>query len=263
MDQGSPVDRGGLFDLTGLVAVVVGISSTLGLAMAQGLARYGARIAGIGRTPEKTDAARTALTEGGADCATFLADATRRDELLRARDAVLNWAGRVDVLLNAVGTTSATPFLQVTDEEWQRILDTNLKSVWLGCQVFGETMVAQRSGSIINISSVSADRPLSRVSTYSLTKAGVESLTKFLAREWGPYGVRVNAIVPGFFPSALNRRLLDDERMRGILTHTPLGRLGEAEELQGAAVWLAAPRAASFVTGAIVRVDGGFCVTAI
>jgi NAD(P)-dependent dehydrogenase (short-subunit alcohol dehydrogenase family) len=113
-------------------------------------------------------------------------------------------------------------------------------------------------GSIINISSVSSTTPLSRVFTYSVSKAGVNSVTQYLARELAPYGIRVNAIIPGFFPAEQNRKILDDARIESIMNHTPMKRFGEAEELQGAAVWLASDKASSFVTGALIRVDGGF-----
>jgi NAD(P)-dependent dehydrogenase (short-subunit alcohol dehydrogenase family) len=228
--------------------------------MTLGLARQGARIAGIGRNPEKLAAAAGALAEAGAAYHVEQADATRRADMERAAAGIAAWADSCDILLNCAGVNSQTPFFDVTDGEWQTILDTNVKSVWLSCQIFGRRMVAQRSGSVINISSVASERPLSRVSTYSLSKAAVDNLTKFLAREWGPHGVRVNAIVPGFFPAEQNRRILDAERLANIHAHTPLGRLGRPEELVGTAVWLAS-EASGFVTGAIVRVDGGFSVT--
>ena len=248
------------FDLSGRVAVVVGVTSVLGSAMTLGLVRQGARIAGIGRNPEKLRAVEQTLTAAGADFHLEQADATRRGDLEQAAERIQAWAGSVDILLNSVGVNSQTPFFDVSDEEWDTILDANLKSVWLACQVFGRRMVDQGFGSIINISSVASERPLSRVSTYSLTKAAVDNLTKFLAREWGPHGVRVNAIVPGFFPAEQNRRILDAERLANIHAHTPLGRLGRPEELAGTAVWLASD-ASGFVTGAVVRVDGGFSIT--
>jgi NAD(P)-dependent dehydrogenase (short-subunit alcohol dehydrogenase family) len=144
-------------------------------------------------------------------------------------------------------------------EEWDSIMDVNLKSVVLACQVFGKHMVeAGGGGSIINISSVSSDPPLSKVFTYSASTAGVNSVTKFLAREFAPSRVRVNAIIPGFFPAEQNRKILSPERVESIMRHTPMGRFGDAEELQGAAVFLASEQASSFVTGAVIRVDGGF-----
>jgi len=171
----------------------------------------------------------------------------------------LSFFGRVDILLNAAGINSGTPFFEIGEAEWQNILDVNLRSVFLGCQVFGKHMVETGGGgSIINISSASSDPPLSRVFTYSVSKGGVNQITKYLAREWAPYKVRVNAILPGFFPAEQNRALLTQERVQSILGHTPMRRFGEPAELVGAALFLASERASSFVTGTILRVDGGF-----
>jgi NAD(P)-dependent dehydrogenase (short-subunit alcohol dehydrogenase family) len=165
----------------------------------------------------------------------------------------------VDVLINAAGVNSATPFFDISEEEWHRILDIDLKSVFLACQVFGKAMVdSGRGGSIINITSASSGPPLSKVFTYGVAKAGVNQITSFLARELAPHNVRVNAILPGFFPAEQNRKLLTTERVASIIGHTPMKRFGEAEELVGATVYLASRRASSFVTGTILRVDGGF-----
>ena len=134
----------------------------------------------------------------------------------------------------------------------------------LACQVFGRQLIDQgEGGSVINISSASSGPPLSKVYTYSITKSGVNNLTQFLAREWAPYKVRVNAVAPGFFPAEQNRKILTEERVAAIMGHTPMGRFGEAEELAGAVVWLASERASSFVTGAVIRVDGGFTAMTI
>jgi len=148
-------------------------------------------------------------------------------------------------------------------EEWEKLIAVDLKSVFLACQVFGKGMVARRAGSIINISSASSGPPLSKVFTYSVAKAGVNQVTQFLAREWATAGVRVNALVPGFFPAEQNRKLLTEDRIAQIMAHTPMKRFGEPEELVGAALWLASDRASGFVTGALVRVDGGFLATTI
>jgi NAD(P)-dependent dehydrogenase (short-subunit alcohol dehydrogenase family) len=247
-----------LFDLRGTVAVVLGGNSTLGAAIAEGLCDHGASVALVGRNPDTTERARERLAERGR-VAAFLADATQRADLERVRDEVLAWGERIDTLFNCPGKNSATPFFELTLAEWDDIMAVNLKSVVLACQVFGRAMVdAGRGGSIVNISSVSADPPLSRVFTYSASKAGVDSVTRFLARELAPHRVRVNAIVPGFFLAEQNRKILDPERRARIFAHTPLGRFGEPRELQGAAVWLASEAASSFVTGALIRVDGGF-----
>jgi NAD(P)-dependent dehydrogenase (short-subunit alcohol dehydrogenase family) len=141
----------------------------------------------------------------------------------------------------------------------QRILETNYKSVVYGCQVFGKQMIDQRQGgTIINITSMSAIRPLSRVFTYSATKAAVLNLTMNLAREWASEGLRVNAISPGFFPAEQNKKILQPERVAKIMAHTPMNRFGEAQELMGPIVFLCARRAGSFVTGCHLTVDGGF-----
>ena len=167
---------------------------------------------------------------------------TRRSRTLsRGRDArSRHSSGPVDILVNAPGVNSSTPFFEIDLDEWHRILDTNLTSVFLACQVFGRAMVERgQGGTIINISSTSSEIPLSRVLTYSVSKAGVNILTRYLARELAPHGIRVNAIVPGFFPAEQNRRLLSEDRVRAILGHTPAARLGEPDELVGTAVWLA------------------------
>ncbi|WP_405080656.1 SDR family oxidoreductase [Paenibacillus chitinolyticus] len=248
-----------LFDLTGKTAVVIGGNSTLGGEMAAGLAGHGARVAVVGRNPDTSAAVRDRIEQGGGEARCFQADATSSGDLRRVLDEVLDWTGRADILLNCPGKNSATPFFEITEEEWDSIMSVNLKSVMLACQVFGKYMVESgRGGSIVNISSVSADPPLSKVFTYSASKAGVNSVTKYLAREFAPAGVRVNAIVPGFFPAEQNRKILSEERISSIMSHTPMNRFGEARELQGAAVYLSSSAASGFVTGSILRVDGGF-----
>ena len=171
---------------------------------------------------------------------------------------------RVDILLNAPGINSGTPVFEITREEWDKILAVNLTSYFLASQIFGKRMVEQgEGGSIINVSSASSGPPLSKVFTYSITKAGINNMTQFLAREWAPHKVRVNAVAPGFFPAEQNRKLLTEERTASIMGHTPMGRFGEAEELAGAVVWLAAEAASSFVTGTLIRIDGGFTAMTI
>ena len=253
-----------IFDLTGHVAAVIGGTGVLGGVLCHGLGRAGAAVAVMGRSAERGDARVAALEAEGIRAVRVSVDATDRASLEAARREAEERLGPVDILVNAPGVNSSTPFFEIELEEWHRVLDANLTSVFLACQVFGKAMVAGGSGgSIINISSASSGPPLSRVVTYSVAKAGLNNLTQYLARELAPSGVRVNAIAPGFFPAEQNRALLSDERVAAILGHTPAGRLGEADELVGAAVWLAAARASSFVTGAIVRVDGGFSAMTI
>ena len=252
-----------MFDLTGHVAAVIGGTGVLGGVLCHGLGRAGAAVAVMGRSAERGAARLAALEVEGIRAISVLVDATDRASLDAARRETEERLGPVDILVNAAGVNSSTPFFEIELEEWHRVLDANLTSVFLACQVFGKAMVGRGGGSIINISSASSGPPLSRVATYSVAKAGLNNLTQYLARELAPSRVRVNAIAPGFFPAEQNRALLSEERVRAILGHTPAGRLGESEELIGAAVWLAAERASSFVTGAIVRVDGGFSAMTI
>jgi len=253
-----------LFDLTGSVAAVIGGTGVLGGAICHGLGRAGASVAVMGRSAERGGARVSALEAEGIRAAFVEVDATDAGSLETARGTAEQRLGPVNILVNAPGANSSTPFLEIGPDEWHRIIDANLTSVFLACQVFARSMIANGSGgSIINLSSASSGPPLSGVLTYSVSKAGLNNLTQYLARELAPHGIRVNAIAPGFFPAEQNRRLLTEERVRAILRHTPAGRLGEAGELLGAAVWLASGRASGFVTGAIVRVDGGFSAMTI
>jgi len=248
-----------LFDLTGKTAVAIGGNGVLGSAMAKGLAEHGARVAIVGRNLEKAEAVVKEIIESGGEAKAFQADVSSRESLIKVADEIDQWSGGCDILLNAPGTNSSTPFLELEMDEYDKIMEINLKGIVLACQIFAKRMIEQdRKGSIINISSVSSTTPLSRVFTYSVSKAGLNSVTQYLAREFAPNGIRVNAIIPGFFPAEQNRKILDSERIENIMRHTPMNRFGEAEELQGATVWLASEKASSFVTGALIRVDGGF-----
>ena len=247
----------GLFDLTGRVAAVIGGAGVLGGTVCRGFGDAGAAIAVLDRSQERADGLVAALKAKGVKAAAFVLDASDRASV----EAAL---GPVDILVNAVGINSGTPFFELELEEWNRVLQTNLTSCLLACQIFGKAMVDRgQGGSIINFSSTSSEVPLSRVLTYSVSKAGVNILTRYLARELAPHKIRVNAIVPGFFQAEQNRKLLDDARIESIIRHTPAGRLGEDEELVGTMIWLASERASWFVTGALIRVDGGFSAMTI
>ena len=168
-------------------------------------------------------------------------------------------SGKVDIVVNGAGTNSATPFFDIAEDEFDRIVKLNLKGVFLGCQIFGKYRVDRgEGGSIINLGSMSGIVPLSRVFTYSATKAAVHNLSKNLAREWAPKRVRVNTLVPGFFPAEQNRKILSPERVASILGHTPMKRFGEARELVGATLLMASDNAGGFLTGAEIVVDGGY-----
>lgn len=248
-----------LFNLNDTVSVVIGGNGVLGSAMSMALAEAGSKVAIVGRDMEKAERVCGEIRAIGGEAVALQADASRKEDLHNVLEQVVSWGGGVDTLINASGTNSATPFLELEEEEWDRIMNVNLKSVMLACQVFGEHMIKQgRGGSIINISSVSSGPPLSRVFTYSASKAGVNSITQYLAREFAKDGVRVNAIIPGFFPAEQNRKILSPDRIESIMRHTPMERFGDPEELKGTVVYLASKKASSFVTGSLLRVDGGF-----
>ncbi len=269
---------GNLFDLSGRVAVVTGATGVLGGAMARGLSRAGVRVGILGRRKERTEKVVEEIESLGGEALALQADVLARDQLMAAREAILERWGRVDTLVNAAGgnvaaatVTEDISFFGLEQGPLREVLDLNLLGTVLPTQVFGEAMAkgssgAEVEGSIVNVSSMAAQRPLTRVVGYSAAKAAVENLTRWLAaelaRKHGP-GLRVNAIAPGFFLGEQNRALLVNEdgslteRGRAIVGHTPAGRFGEPEELVGTLIWLSSP-AARFVTGAVVPVDGGF-----
>jgi NAD(P)-dependent dehydrogenase (short-subunit alcohol dehydrogenase family) len=249
----------GLFGLGGRVAVVIGGTGELCGAIAEGLASAGAEVVLVGRSEEKAGSRLKRIGEAGGKAWFHAAEATSKAELEALLDAVVGKSGRVDIVINGAGTNSPTPFLEIAEEEFERIVRVNLKSVFLSCQVFGKYLVERgEGGSIINLGSMSGLVPLSRVFTYSATKAAVHNLTKNLAREWAPHRVRVNTLVPGFFPAEQNRKVLTAARVASIMGHTPMGRFGEARELVAASLLLASDNAGSFITGAEIAVDGGF-----
>ena len=261
-----------LFDLSGEVAVVIGATGVLGGALAEGLAAAGAMVAVLGRNKERGEACVTRIADAGGKAAFVAAEATDARSLAAAHKEVEAKLGAPTVLVNAAGgndpkvTVTADKAIEgIAVEDWRANVDLNVVGgALLPCQEFGPAMLKRGKGSIINIASVSAHLPLSRVVAYSASKAAVLSFTQFLAREWATKGVRVNSITPGFFPAEQNRALLYNPdgtptpRAQSILGHTPMARFGESKELIGAAVFLASPKAASFVTGADLRVDGGF-----
>ena len=246
-----------LFSLTGKVAVVIGGTGELCGAMAEGFAAAGATVALVGRDAAKAQIRLDRITADGGKAAFFSCDTTSKAGLETLLVEVIAKFGPVDVLVNGAGVNSPTPFFDITEAEFDKIITVNLKGVVLGCQVFGKHMVEKRSGSIINLGSASGLKPLSRVFTYSASKAAVHNLSKNLAREWATAGVRVNILVPGFFPAEQNRKVLNPERIASIMAKTPMKRFGEAHELVGAALLLAAD-AGSFVTGTELVVDGGY-----
>lgn len=261
-----------LFDLQGEVAAIIGATGVLGGAIAEGLAASGAKVAVIGRNAERGEARVKSIRDAGGTAALFTADAIDKSSLQRAHDTIQKEFGATTILVNGAGgndpkvtVTQDHPMESIEIADWHANFDLNLVGgVLLPCQVFGPAMCSRGKGSIINIASVSAHLPLSRVMTYSAAKAAVLNLSNFLAREWATQGVRVNTITPGFFPAEQNRRLLFNEdgsptpRAKQILDHTPMKRMGTAKELVGTAIFLASQAASGFVTGTDIRVDGGF-----
>ncbi len=261
-----------LFDLTGEVAVVVGATGVLGGALAQGLGEAGAKVAVLGRDAGRGQQRAKLIEAAGGAAAFFAANAAQRESLRTAHQALEARFGAPTILVNAAGgnapnvTVSAElAFEQIAPEDWRANFDLNLVAgALLPCQEFGAGMARRGKGSIINIASVSAHLPLSRVVAYSAAKAGILNLTQFLAREWASRGVRVNSITPGFFPAEQNRKLLFNEdgsptaRTKAIWAHTSMARFGAPHELVGATLFLASAKASSFVTGTDIRVDGGF-----
>ncbi len=248
-----------LFNLAGKVAVVVGGTGELCGAMAEGLAGAGAEVVIVGRNLEKAQAKLDKIAAAGGKAWFHAAEATSKAEVQGLLDAVLKRSGRADIMVNGAGVNSATPFFDITEEEFDRIVRVNLKGVFLGCQVFGKYLVERgQGGSIINLGSMSGVVPLSRVFTYSATKGAVHNLSLNLAREWAPHKVRVNVLVPGFFPAEQNKKVLTPERVSHIMGHTPMKRFGEARELIGATLLLASDAAGSFITGEELIVDGGY-----
>ncbi len=250
-----------LFGLSGKVAVATGGTGELVGAMAEGLCLAGAKVLLCGRKEEKARARMESIKQKdpNAEVSFCPMEVTQRADLERSLQTAVERYGKVDILINGAGVNSPTPYLQITEEEMDRILSTNLKSMMIACQVFGAWFIEnQIPASIINLGSMSGITPLSRVFTYSVSKAGVLNLTQNLAREWAPKGIRVNALSPGFFPAEQNRKVLTPERVASIMGHTPMNRFGEAQELVGATLLLASNKAGAFITGANICVDGGF-----
>jgi len=247
-----------LFGLSGRTAVVVGGTGVLGGALAEGLARAGAFVVVAGRGADRGVARVDAIKAAGGDGTFVSVDAVDRESVKALLEATLHATGRADILVNCAGVNSSVPYFDIPDDDYSKVLDTNLKSTHLGCQIFGAHMAGLGGGAILNIGSVSADKPLSKVFIYSASKAAVVNYTKNVARELAPRGVRVNVLCPGFFPAEQNRKILSPERTASIMGQTPMNRFGDPEELVGAMILLCAPVAGSFITGAELYVDGGF-----
>ncbi|EAX46936.1 short-chain dehydrogenase/reductase SDR [Thermosinus carboxydivorans Nor1] len=252
-----------LFDITDKVIVAVGGSGGLGTAICLGLAEAGAHVIPVSRNKEKNAALVAKIEALGRRSMTVSIDATNRAEMEQLKDEIVAKFGRVDVLINAAGALVKKPFLEVGEDEWDHVINVNLKSIYTACQVFGPIMLEQGYGKIINFSSMGAFLGITRSSAYCTTKGGVNQLTKVLACEWGPKGVNVNAIAPGFFKTPLNEMFLGLPEVEAKITgDTPMRRYGKAPDLLGTIIFLSSA-ASDFVTGAVIPVDGGYLALAL
>lgn len=250
-------------DLTGRVAVVFGGTSGLGKSIAIGLAEHGADVSPGGRRTELLDSTCDEIEALGRRTTRRSVDVTDRSSIRQFRDAVQRDFGRIDVLVNAAGTTLKKPTIDVKDTEWEWLFRINLTGLLHSCQEFYQPLKESEAGRIINIASLSSYLAFHEVATYSATKAGVLSLTRSLACEWARDRICVNAIAPGVFPTELNSHLLrGTKRGEEILLRTPMARFGEAKEVVGAAVLLASD-GASFITGHCLAVDGGYLASGV
>lgn len=251
-----------LFDLSNRVAVVIGGTSGIGRTLALGLASAGADVVTSGRRQALIDEVSDEIEERGRRTLRQTADVNDTASLEQLRDACLAEFGQIDILLCAAGITKRQPSLDVSDADWERVIETNLTGTFRACRVFGKPMLERKAGRIINIASLSSFSGFFEVSSYTASKAGVAGLTRALAVEWAPYNVTVNAIAPGVFRTDLNSALLDSPRGKELLMRTPMRRYGQLEELVGAAVFLASD-ASAFVTGHLLAVDGGFLASGV
>lgn len=253
-----------MFDLDGKVALVIGGTGELCGAMSEGLAAAGAHVLLVGRSQEKANARLEKIRNDGGKADFIAANVASRSNIEQLLTDALTLAGKVDIVINGAGVNSPTSFFDISEEEMDNILNINFRSVLLSCQVIGKYLVERgKGGNIINVGSMSGLLPLSRVFTYSATKAAVHNLSKNLAREWGTKGVRVNILVPGFFPAEQNRKVLTPDRVQSIMGHTAMQRFGEAKELVGATLLLASDKAGGFITGHELVVDGGYASMSI
>jgi NAD(P)-dependent dehydrogenase (short-subunit alcohol dehydrogenase family) len=250
------------FNLQGKCAVVIGGTSGIGRAISIGLASAGANVIASSRSKEAVDSVADEIEQLGRATLRATADVLVRSSLQALHDSVVAAFGRVDILINSAGITKRIPTLDCSEEDWNNIMDVNLKGTLHGCQIFGQTMIEQHYGHIVNIASLATFVAFQEVAAYGASKAAVGALTRSLAVEWAESGVCVNAIAPGIIPTEMNRALLESARGHELILRTPMHRFGTADEVVGTAIYLASD-ASAFVSGQVIPVDGGYLASGV